>query len=235
MTACGGKGKDAGTAEAAPAKEADAAASLLEALTGGDAATLEAALGGLDAAALAALTGGSASPGGDFTYDLNKAGDGIVINRYTGKGGVVIVPSAIEGYPVVALYEDEYGSGNVFYKTGVTSVILPAGITAIPAWTFNECKSLQTVILPDTVKSIGEWAFSDCTSLHTVVLPASLESIDELAFLGCTELYNLTIPDSITALKWPADGGTNNAFATSGKLKIATRKRLQELGYTGKF
>jgi hypothetical protein len=214
-------------------KEEKTAALILKSLEQGDAAAIEVALARADGAALEALTGNSASPGGDFSYGLNEAGDGIVITKYTGNGGTAVVPASIEGYPVVAIpagrgYRDDPVSPLAPY--GVTAVVLPAGITEIPDKAFWYCETLQTVILPDTVKSIGFLAFQGCTSLHTVNLPASLESIGGGAFYNCGELYNLSIPDSLTALEWG-----NSTFAGCGKLKIATRKRLQDLGHTGDF
>ena len=40
-------------------------------------------------------------PGGDFEYELNEAGDGIVLTKYTGENRVLVIPQTIEGYPVV--------------------------------------------------------------------------------------------------------------------------------------
>jgi hypothetical protein len=41
------------------------------------------------------------SPASDFVYELNEARDGIVITGYKGRGGDIVIPSTIEGYPVV--------------------------------------------------------------------------------------------------------------------------------------
>jgi hypothetical protein len=79
--------------------EAKAAAALLKALNAGDAAALEKALAGLSPEVLNSLTSTSGSPGGDFSYDLNEAKDGVVIKGYSGGGGVLVIPAAIEDYP----------------------------------------------------------------------------------------------------------------------------------------
>jgi hypothetical protein len=109
-------------------------------------------------------------------------------------------------------------------------------------------KSLQTVKLPDTVIDIDPGTFSRCEKLTDINLPASLKELGNGAFRDCTELYNLTIPDSLTAVHfykvfrdgvyeevdWEGvyDGGH---FKGCGKLPLATRSRLNALGYKGQF
>jgi hypothetical protein len=212
---------------------------LLDAMLKNDAAKLEKALGGLNVPGLSediakSLTSGkSASPAGDFAYDLNKAGDGIVITKYTGNGGVVVIPATIEGYPVVEL------SRYLFLRNNdITSVVVPPGVEEIPYQAFAECEYLTSVILPDTVGGIDTSAFRQCTSLHTVNLPAGLKAIRREAFNGCGELYNLSIPDSLTAVTWLVDNKPdtyNYAFLGCGKLPLKTRQRIKDLGYTGRF
>jgi hypothetical protein len=206
---------------------------LLDAMLMNDAAKLEKALGGLNVPGLSedivkSLTSGkSASPAGDFAYDLNEAGDGIVITKYTGDGGVVVIPATIEGYPVVELATQLFAR-----NYDITSVVVPPGVKKIPYETFAKCESLTSVILPDTLEEIGSSAFGRCPSLQTVNLPAGLKIISSFAFNACGELYNLTIPDSLTAVTWV--GGSGSAFYGCGKkLPLKTRQRLKDLGYEG--
>jgi hypothetical protein len=206
---------------------------LLDAMLKNDAAKLEKAMGGLNVPGLSediakSLTSGkSASPAGDFAYDLNEAGDGIVITKYTGNGGVVVIPATIEGYPVVEL------GGYLFYKNyDITSVVVPSGVKKILNNAFSHCESLTSIILPETLEEIDHYAFTDCTSLQTVNLPAGLKQINYGAFYACGELYNLTIPDSLTTLSM---GKFHNEFQLCGKLPLKTRQRLKDLGYTGNF
>ncbi|MFP3041668.1 leucine-rich repeat domain-containing protein [Treponema primitia] len=247
FAACGGKkdGGSGGAASGGPAaktasSDVKAAAALLKTLAGGNAAAMEQALAALDPAVLAALASSSGSPGGDFSYDLNASGDGIVIKKYSGAGGVVVIPAAIEDIPVVEIarkaFEGSYTSrldGNRHGGQGdkVTSVVVPAGVKKIGIEVFFECKNLTTVILPDTLEEIGSGAFANCSKLHTVNIPAGIRTIVGLAFLGCGDLYNLSIPDSITAITF---SGISN-FEGCGKLKVATRQKLKNLGYTGEF
>jgi hypothetical protein len=214
---------------------------LLDAMLKNDAAKLEKVLGGLNVPGLSediakSLTSGkNASPAGDFAYDLNEAGDGIVITKYTGNGGVVVIPATIEGYPVVEL------KSYLFHQNDdITSVVVPPGVKEIPREAFVMCESLTTVILPDAVEKIGLQAFGGCTSLQTVNLPAGLKIIGYEAFVACGELYKLTIPDSLIAVSGQNGWGRDEnrfewAFKACGKLPLKTRQRLKDLGYTGDF
>jgi hypothetical protein len=52
----------------------------------------------------------------------------------------------------------------------VTSVTLPASITAIPNNAFYECTALRNITLPATVTSIGSWAFYGCSAFTEVIV-----------------------------------------------------------------
>ncbi len=72
----------------------------------------------------------SVSPASDFEYDLNGDGTGVVILKYIGKGGDIIIPNSIEDFPIVSV---GYGFDNENVKTPITSVIFPNTITHIDA------------------------------------------------------------------------------------------------------
>ncbi len=43
------------------------------------------------------------SPASDFEYDLSGDGTGVVILKYVGKGGDIVIPDSIEDFPVVSV------------------------------------------------------------------------------------------------------------------------------------
>lgn len=45
----------------------------------------------------------SVSPVSDFEYDLNGDGTGVVILKYVGKGGDIVILDSIEDFPVVSV------------------------------------------------------------------------------------------------------------------------------------
>ena len=81
---------------------------------------------------------------GDFTYTVNVENT-VTITGYTGAGGNVVIPSIIEGMPVVGI-----------------------GINA-----FSYIGSLTSVVIPDSVASIGEQAFYGCDALTSIFVYAS--------------------------------------------------------------
>ena len=79
----------------------------------------------------------------------------------------------------------------------VTSVKLPAGLTAIGTAAFSGCASLVTITWPSTLVSVGDYAFASCVSLQEVALPASVTTVGCGAFMRCKSLASLTVaPDS---------------------------------------
>ncbi len=83
------------------------------------------------------------------------------------------------------------------------ALTIPAGITSIGQYAFQNCKGLVSVIMPSSVTSIGMEAFFDCASLTMVTLSANVTSIGQCAFWNCTSLSDVTIPAGITRV---ADG-----------------------------
>ena len=221
---------------------------LLKTLKTGDASAVEKALSALTSEQLDSITKNNAAPGGNFTYDLTDDGKGIVIKEYTGPAvSVLVLPAEIEGYPVVKvgsgtgfLYNNlslsnlEDGSENGIYEgrekdwRSLTSVVIPSTVTEISPRSFA-ASGLKNVVLPQGLKIIGESAFARADNIESLILPSNIEEIGYSAFYECTELFAITIPDSVKSLKIE-----DAAFKGCGKLPLATRQRLKDLGYTGK-
>lgn len=69
----------------------------------------------------------------------------------------------------------------------------PCHIKSIEAFTFAECKNLESINIPSKVQEIGEDAFQNCSSLKMVILPPSVSKIGESAFENCTDLISVVI------------------------------------------
>ncbi len=99
----------------------------------------------------------------EFTYEIV---DGeVTITGYIGNGGDVVIPSALEGYPV----------------------------TTIRDYAFEKNSSITSVVIPDTVIIIGRGAIRHCSILTSVVIGDSVTMIDEFAFLNCRSLANIEV------------------------------------------
>lgn len=67
---------------------------------------------------------------------------------------------------------------------------------AIPANAFCSCNGLTSVIIPEGITTIGSSAFNN-TPLTSVVFPEGVTTIEDYAFLNCYSLTSVTIPVSI--------------------------------------
>ena len=81
--------------------------------------------------------------------------------------------------------------------TGLTRVVLPAGLTAIPDCCFNNCEKLPGITIPETVTSIGSCAFRYCSALTAITLPQGLQTLGANAFLYCENLPYVDVPDTL--------------------------------------
>lgn len=146
------------------------------------------------------------------------------------------------------------GAG-AFYKSKIASVVIIPGnenegcLKKIPTSTFWNCNCLEVVSLPDSIKSIELTAFEACYVLHTINIPANIKKIgnDDAAksagdyrglgsvFAECEELYEIKIPESVQSIEFIEDNWGKGNFKGCGKLPLATRQKLKDLGYKGKF
>ena len=198
-------------------------------------------------------------PASSFRYDLNKAGNGIVIKKYTGKNTRLVIPWTIEGYPVVEVRGEksipDYSTDSIS-NIDLVSVVIPEGVRYITNSAFayqRELASvtlpstleeidnnaffhsgLRTIRIPDSVKRIGAYAFSGNFNLTDANIPSGIEFIGDMAFYNCRLLSNLTIPASIRSIDWGGNRfqwGFDTSVFRGCALTIAARRRLTELGH----
>ena len=92
-----------------------------------------------------------------------------------------------------------------FYRSGITSIIIPGNVKSIEDEAFFECTELISVIIEDggvthIEGGINSGAFRDCSKLKTIVFGNKLEHIGHSAFLDCTSLESLTFPPSLITI-----------------------------------
>jgi len=113
----------------------------------------------------------------DFTCVLG--GSDATVTGYTGyigPGKNIIVPSMIDGYPVVAI-----GDGAFQFLLDLAGVIIPDGVTQIGVGAFYECRDLVNISIPNSVTNIDATAFRRC-SFNNVTIPANVANIGDQAF-----------------------------------------------------
>ena len=154
---------------------------------------------------------------GDFGYGFNSAQDGVVINYYSGSGGVVIIPSEIDGFPVVEIASRAFSGRDTNTRNNWAN------------------RMITSLIIPDSVTKIGDYAFSQMEYLTSLTLPKNLAVIPVAMSYRNANLSELrNIPTQATFPPWNAYT-PSNAFQGNGKLPLQVRKQLQEAGYKGEF
>ncbi len=132
----------------------------------------------------------------DFTYRLNSAKTGVVIdglkkeNEFYENTYTVVVPAEIEDFPVVEIHCIKSSPYNTLKN--LVAVELPPSVTLIGASAFSYCPNLRTVVLPNVIE-IENSAFSECKSLQSITLPAT-KKIGGRAFEECTSLALAFLP-----------------------------------------
>ncbi len=180
----------------------------------------------------------------EFVYLVED--DKVTITAYVASDADIVIPSTIEGKPVVAIGARTFESVEI-----IKSVYIPASVTTIGEGAFLECEMLTTVTfapvsnlesietgvfaycrrlkdisLPDSVAVIGEGAFRYCENLRNIDIPDSVAVIGEGAFYNCENLKNIDIPASVTAID-------TNAFLGCKNLKKVTFANNSQLSYIG--
>ena len=113
---------------------------------------------------------------------------GVMITYYSGEAKNLVLPTYLDGKPVVAI-----------------------GVDA-----FYDCESLARVTLPRRLTTVLNSAFGYCPNLSRVDFPSSLQRIDYYAFYRCN-LREVTLPASVTTLGYNAfDSNPNLIHAMFG-------------------
>lgn len=98
-------------------------------------------------------------------------------------------------------------NSHCFAYSKVTSVIIEEGVTILPDAMFYSCEELKSVKIPSSLKYIGDNAFSYCNSLTEVIFADGQK------------------------IKYEND----HVFEGCDSLSLATRTKLIQSGYDGRF
>lgn len=107
------------------------------------------------------------------------------------KDSDIIIPSEYNDLPVKSI------DSGAFYKTSITSVVIPEGIETIKSHAFSYCKSLESITLPDSLTKIENDAFEYCTSLKEVAVPGGISELGNHIFYECSALEIVSLNKGI--------------------------------------
>ena len=165
---------------------------------------------------------------GDWKYKLvddTRKDDLIAITAYTGQEDEIVIPSELDGHPVVQLGTYLYSSYsntlkyNIFKELGDNypkKITLSDGIKAVGVKAFYQLEGIE-VYLPSSVQFIAINAFKSC-KLKSLDLGDGLVGIAEYAFEYAEfEDGALTFPDSLKYVGKNAFGNSNITSVSFGK------------------
>ena len=89
---------------------------------------------------------------------------------------------------------------NAFDSVPITNIFIPATVTAIDNYAFQNCTDLDTINFNEGLKSVGLYAFYKCTAVVEIALPNSVESIGAYAFANCSNLAEFNYPVNWTSV-----------------------------------
>ncbi|MGN0108309.1 MAG: leucine-rich repeat protein, partial [Hominilimicola sp.] len=147
----------------------------------------------------------SGTHGDNFTWELSTDGK-LTIN---GAGdmprvSLKVVPWATYRSSITSITLPDgltnIGRAAFFGCENLTSITIPNGVTDIADYAFSSCYRITSVTLPESVTSISKYAFTHCNGLTSVTIPNGVISIGEYAFNYCNSLESVTIPDSVTSI-----------------------------------
>ena len=130
-----------------------------------------------------------------------------VYSADTSLSGEVVIPSKIDGHPVVKI---SYSAFKGCSK--ITKVIIPESITSIASQAFENCEMLEEVSIPSTITKINYALFYNRDSLKSFDFPKYITHIGSAVFSGCDNLEAINIGKNVSTI----DG---TAFVKCPKLK----------------
>jgi len=120
------------------------------------------------------------------------------ITGYKGLGGVVDIPSTINGKPVVVIGDNAFKD-----NITITSVVIPRSVTTIGSFAFQGDAALASVSIGNRVASIGVNAFA-YAGLKSLEIPGSVKGIGQGAFRDNFALASVTIGKGVQTIGFEA-------------------------------
>jgi len=160
--------------------------------------------------------------------DYTTVGAETTIDKYTGPGGLVNLPCAINGLPVTKIKDSAFKS-----CASVTGVTIPDRVTEIGSYAFEGCSILTSVTLMGAAPTLGDGVFNSTASGFTVSYFNGASGFDTMGYPTISLGYavagaqvaishtlgsggSVNIPDTLKGL--PVTGIGNLAFSGSTTL-----------------
>lgn len=151
-------------------------------------------------------------------YEYSLYGKEAVIEKAPNVKGHIQVPEKLGGFKVTEI------AGFAFSKNNCESISIPDSVTVIEGQAFHKCRNLKKIKLPAKLSKISYYMFQDCVSLQEVTLGKSVTKIQTGAFYNCVKLKKITLPASLKKIQ-------SNAFYKCFKLtNVKFGNKLTSIG-----
>jgi len=94
------------------------------------------------------------------------------------------------------------GSTSTTYEAaGITSIHIPAKVTKIDNYAFDQCKDLKTITFAENgaLTTLGNYVFRD-SGLTAITLPNTVTTVGTYTFAGCANLKTVVLSENMTTI-----------------------------------
>ena len=155
---------------------------------------------------------------GDWSYIIIDDGEHIALRAYTGSETNITVPAAINGIPIIAIWDSTFPS-DIQYE----SITFPNGIIGVDNQGWQATTRLYAAMGSNTAKALpffwlaggddnlkyryeGEMhenlsVFAANKSLTEAVIPEGVTKVGGNGFEGCTQLASVQLPETLTTIE----------------------------------
>lgn len=102
----------------------------------------------------------------DFVFQYLASSHQYQLIGYTGQQSVLIVPSLVQGIPVVSIKATTFQN-----NATITQLTISSGIEIIDEYAFRNMANLQVIMIPNSVGLIGKGIFAQCPKLSSITVP----------------------------------------------------------------
>ena len=100
-----------------------------------------------------------------------------MIEKVPNVKGHIQVPEKLGGFKVTEI------AGFAFSKNICESISIPDSVTVIEGQAFHKCRNLKKIKLPAKLSKISYYMFQDCVSLQEVTLGKSVKRYRQVHFI----------------------------------------------------
>lgn len=80
------------------------------------------------------------------------------------------------------------------WGSSLEEITIPAKVTDIGAYAFENCRGLRSITIPENVLRVQVFAFKNCVTLKDIVIESANTALGGVPFYNCPAVENVTVP-----------------------------------------